>query len=222
MSTTQHVFEKLLDRFGPQQWWPGDSPLEVMIGSVLVQNTAWKNVERAIDNLRDADALHPKKILALSAAELAELIRPSGYFRLKEKRLRNLMEFFVREYDGSLVAMRKNDAQTLREQLLGVHGIGPETADAILLYALEKPVMVVDTYTHRVFARHGWISYETDYHQLQDHLASELPEDVATYNELHALLVQVGKEFCRKTPRCEECPLREMLPSGGIASPDFA
>ena len=129
------------------------------------------------------------------------------------------MEFFWREYAGSIAAMQRVDTSSLREQLLAVHGIGPETADAILLYALKKPVLVVDTYTQRVFARHGWVSYETDYHQLQETLASELPEEVQIYNELHALLVQVGKDFCRKTPRCDDCPLQEMLPEQGIVEP---
>lgn len=219
-STTQTVFEKLLNSFGSQHWWPGDSPLEVMIGAVLVQNTAWKNVERAIGNLREAEALDAERILAISDADLEALIRPAGYYRRKAKRLRSLLEFFVHEYDGSISKMQATDFQTLREGLLGVHGVGPETADAILLYALEKPAMVVDTYTHRVFARHGWVPYETDYHQMQEHLVSELPEDVQTYNELHALLVQVGRDFCRKTPRCELCPLQDMLPYGQFVSSD--
>ncbi len=220
-STTQQVFRELLECFGPQGWWPGETALEVMIGVVLVQNTAWQNVELAIDNLRDADMMHPEKLLAIDEEGLAELIRPSGYYRRKTRRLRSLIEFFVNEYDGSIAAMRAVESHTLRQQLLGVHGIGPESADAILLYALEKPALVVDAYTHRVFARHGWASHDVDYHQLQEHLVSELPEDVATYNELHALLVQVGKDYCRKTPNCEECPLRDMLPPGGIAEPEF-
>ena len=218
-STTQKVFELLSRHYGPQHWWPGESPLEVMVGAVLVQNTNWKNVERAIEQLREANMMQPERMLALDVAELEELIRPAGYFRVKAKRLRSLMEFFTDEYGGSIDALRAADQQTLREQLLAVHGIGFETADAILLYALDKPAMVVDTYTHRVFARHGWVSYETDYHQLQEHLASELPEDTQIYNELHALLVQVGKEHCRKTPRCESCPLAELLPPGGIVEP---
>ena len=220
-STTQQVFDKLFDRFGPQHWWPGDSPVEVMIGAVLVQNTAWKNVESAIDNLREADLLDAERILALDDAQLEEFIRPAGYFRRKALRLRHLLEYFLREYGGSITAMQAIDRHTLREGLLGVSGIGPETADAILLYALEKPVLVVDAYTHRVFARHAWVPYDIDYHQLQAHLVSEIPEDTATYNELHALLVQVGKEFCRKTPRCELCPLANMLPETGPATGDL-
>ena len=220
MTTTYQIYQQLLDKLGPQHWWPGDSPWEVMIGAVLVQNTSWKNVVRAITNLREADLIDPIRMLAVPSDELAELIRPAGYYRLKTKRLRSLLQFVVAEYEGSLDALRSVDAHLLREELLGVHGVGPETADSILLYALEQPVLVVDTYTHRVFARHGWIHFDADYHQLQEHLASELPVDVALYNELHALLVNVGHHFCRRRPKCDECPLVELLPEAGIVSPD--
>ena len=220
MSTTHQVYQTLLGALGPQHWWPGESPWEVMIGAVLVQNTAWKNVERAIANLREADLVDPRRLLVLPAEELAELVRPAGYFRLKTKRLRSLMEFVVQRYDGSLEALRNADWRQLRAELLGVHGIGPETADSILLYALEHPVLVVDTYTHRVFARHGWIGYEADYHQLQEYLTSELPVDAAIYNELHALLVNVGHHYCRRQPECDDCPLRDLLPESGFVSPD--
>jgi len=221
MTNTYQVYRRLLDMLGPQHWWPGDSPWEVMIGAVLVQNTNWKNVERAIDNLREANLTDPQRLLAVSPEELAELVRPAGYYRLKTKRLRNLLEFVVDDYGGSIEALRAVDMNRLREQLLGVHGIGPETADSILLYALEQPALVVDTYTHRIFARHGWIGYDADYDQLQDHLAAELPQDVTLFNELHALLVNIGHHYCRSQPMCEECPLAELLPDGGIALPDF-
>ena len=221
MSTTHKIFRTLLAKLGPQQWWPGDSAWEVMIGAVLVQNTNWKNVERAIDNLCEADLFDPHRLLAVPPEELAELIRPAGYYRLKTKRLRSLLEFVVDQYEGSLVALRAVDMHTLREQLLGVPGIGPETADSILLYALEQPALVIDTYTHRIFARHGWIDYAMDYHQLQEHLESELPVDVALYNELHALLVNVGHNFCRRRPKCDACPLRDMLPTSGMVELEF-
>jgi endonuclease-3 related protein len=220
MTITRQIYRRLLEALGPQHWWPGDSPWEVMIGAVLVQNTSWKNVERAIENLREANLIEPHRLLAVSPEELAELIRPAGYYRLKTKRLRSLLEFVVDEYGGSLDALRSADMHQLREALLGVHGIGPETADSILLYALEQPALVVDTYTHRVFARHGWIDYDADYHRLQEHLTSELPVDVALYNELHALMVNVGHHFCRRRPKCDKCPLLELLPEGGIVSPD--
>ncbi len=217
-TTTQKVFDQLLDSFGPQHWWPGNSPLEVMVGAVLVQSTNWKNVEQALENLHASDAMDAARILALDEQELQQLLRPAGYYRRKTRRLRSLMQFFVEHYAGSIELMRRAKHFELRKQLLAVHGIGPETADAILLYALDKPAMVVDTYTHRVFARHGWVDFDADYHQLQAHLVSELPEDVSTYNELHALLVQVGKSYCRKVPRCEACPLVDMLPEGGVCA----
>ena len=187
-----------------------------MIGAVLVQNTAWKNVERAISNLREEDLINPQRLVQYDPSELAELIRPAGYYRLKTGRLLNLMRFVLGQYAGSLDAMRNVDWREMRSQLLQVNGIGPETADSILLYALGQPALVVDTYTLRIFARHGWINYFADYHQLQEKLASELPEDVPLYNELHALLVHVGHHWCRRRPKCEECPLAEMLPEGGI------
>lgn len=214
------VYERLLAAFGPQRWWPGESPFEVLVGAVLVQNTAWKNVERAIDNLREAGVMEPQALYALDEAELAELIRPAGYFQVKARRLRNLLRLVVERYDGSLEAMFRTDLATLREELLSVNGIGPETADAILLYAGELPSFVVDTYTHRVLARHGWIGYDADYHEIQDHFAATLPENAALYNEYHALLVRLGKEYCRKTaPKCNECPLVDLLPASGIVEP---
>jgi endonuclease-3 related protein len=152
---------------------------------------------------------------------LAELIRPAGYFQVKARRLRNLLALVVEEYDGSLEAMFRTELATLREKLLGVSGIGPETADAILLYAGNMPTFVVDTYTHRVLARHGWIGYEADYHEIKDYFEGGLPLDAKLYNEYHALLVRVGKDYCRKTaPKCEACPLVGLLPGGRIVEPD--
>lgn len=218
-TTARQVYELLSHRLGPQHWWPGQSPFEVIVGAVLVQNTAWRNVERAIENLRGADALDPHRLVALSASELEELIRPAGYFRIKTKRLLNLVRFIVDRYGGSVEAMRAADFQSLREELLAVNGVGPETADSILLYALDQPVMVVDAYTHRIWARHGWIDYDAGYHGLQEHLASELPLETAVFNELHAQLVHVGHHFCKRVPKCEECPLKELLPTSGVVEP---
>jgi endonuclease-3 related protein len=216
------AYDKLLAAFGRQNWWPGDSPFEIMVGAVLVQNTAWRNVERAIANLRDADVMAPRAMYTLAPAELAELIRPAGYYQVKAKRLRNLLKFVVEEYDGSLDAMFRGNLNSLREKLLAIHGIGPETADAILLYAGGLPTFVVDTYTHRVLARHGWLDYEATYHDIKDHFESSLPADVKLYNEYHALLVRVGKEFCRRSaPKCDQCPLAEMLPPFGMIEPDW-
>ena len=214
------LYEQLYEHFGPQQWWPGESPFEVMVGAVLTQNTSWKNVARAIENLRQAELLDPLSLYELDVEELAELIRPAGYFRLKARRLRNLLSLIVERYDGSLDAMFAVDLPTLREQLLSVNGIGPETADSILLYAAEKPTFVVDTYTHRVLSRHGLIEPEADYHRIQQFFHDELPTDVPLYNEFHALLVRVGNAHCRRTPKCEGCPLAHMLPEGGPLLPE--
>jgi endonuclease III related protein len=210
------VYRRLFDAFGPQHWWPGESPFEVMLGAVLTQNTNWQNVERAIRNLREADLLDLHALYGAPLEELEELIRPAGYFHVKARRLRSLLEFVIERYAGSLEAMFQTGLAELRQQLLGVHGIGPETADSILLYAGGLPSFVVDAYTHRVLARHGWIGFDADYHQIQDYIQGELPQEVQLYNEFHALLVRLGKDFCRKSnPKCIECPLGELLPPGG-------
>lgn len=220
MSGLQEVHDRLFEAFGPQNWWPGETPFEVMVGAVLVQNTAWSNVERAIDNLREEGLLSFEALRGVAEEELAELIRPAGYYRLKARRLRNLLDFVAERYDGSIEAMAAADPDRLRSELLEVRGVGPETADSILLYALELPRFVVDTYTHRVLARHGWIDYDADYHRIQEHFESELPRDTALYNEFHALLVRLGKDYCRKSsPRCESCPLVDLLPESGIVEP---
>jgi endonuclease-3 related protein len=220
MSILLQAYQQLVDAFGPQSWWPGESPFEIMVGAVLVQNTAWRNVERALQNLHDAGVMDPHALYAVPAEELAELIRPAGYFQVKTRRLRSLLQFLVENYDGSLTAMFAVDRPTLRAQLLGVHGIGPETADAILLYAGGLPTFVVDTYTHRILARHGWIDYDADYYEIKELCESSLPADSALYNEYHALLVRVGKDFCRRTlPKCEGCPLACLLPDSGVTLP---
>ena len=215
----KRAYQRLLDHFGPQDWWPGDSPLEVMIGAVLTQNTNWKNVEKAIANLRDADLLDVDALYELPTEELAELIRPAGYYRLKADRLHNLITLLVERYGGSIESMRSLDIVDLREQLLSVNGVGPETADAILLYALRRPTFVVDTYTHRVAARHGWIDFSAGYDELQELFGSRLPLDAAMFNEYHALLVRVGKQHCGRRPKCEGCPLEPMLADGGPLEP---
>jgi endonuclease III related protein len=219
-SALQEAFERLLQAYGPQHWWPGESPFDVIVGAVLVQNTSWKNVERAIANLREAGVMSPRALYELPPQELAELIRPAGYFQVKTKRLRNLLRFIVEEHDGSLEMMFQTSLATLREQLLSIHGIGPETADAILLYAGGQPTFVVDTYAHRVLARHGWIDYAATYDEIKDFFESSLPRDARLYNEYHALLVRVGKDCCRRgVPKCGECPLQVLLPPGGVTEP---
>jgi len=220
-ATLTEVYQRLIEALGPQHWWPGESPFEVIVGAVLVQNTSWKNVERAIDNLRQSDLLDPHALADVRPEELEELIRPAGYYRIKARRLRSLLEFLVERYDGSLEQMFATGLPTLREELLGVHGVGPETADSILLYAGELPIFVVDAYTHRVLSRHGWIGFDAGYHEIQDHFHGSLPQDVALYNEFHALLVRIGNRYCRKSrPKCDECPLVELLPDGGPLQPD--
>jgi len=206
------IYQRLFAHFGPQHWWPGDTPLEILVGAVLTQNTNWENVEKAIANLKAADLLDLHRLAATPTGILAELIRPSGYYNLKAVRLHNLIRAITAEHD-SLESFFAAGRDELREILLAVKGIGPETADSILLYAAEKPTFVIDAYTHRLLLRHGLIWEETGYYEMQELFLSSLPEDIAMFNEYHALIVKVGKEFCRKTrPRCGECPLQELLP----------
>ena len=219
-ATLEEVYQRLLAAFGPQHWWPGESPFEVLVGAVLVQNTAWQNVAKAIDRLKAADLLDPHALFDVPSEELEELIRPAGYFRVKTGRLRNLLELLVERYDGSLDAMFATDLETLRAELLGIRGVGPETADSILLYAGGFATFVVDAYTHRVLARHGWIDFDADYYAIKDHIESGLERDAALYNEYHALLVRVGKLHCRKTPKCHGCPLADLLPDGEPLEPE--
>ncbi len=209
------VYERLMQSFGPQHWWPAESRLEVIVGAVLTQNTAWTNVEQAIENLRAADLISVHNLAKVEQGELEELIRPAGYFRLKAKRLRNVVEFILRRYDGSLDRMFATGLSPLRNELLQVNGIGPETADSILLYAGGLPTFVVDTYAARMVKRHGWIELEADYYALQDYFQSHLTADAALYNEFHALIVRLGKDYCRNKPKCEGCPLETMLPRTG-------
>jgi endonuclease-3 related protein len=155
----------------------------------------------------------------LPEEELAELLRPVGYYRIKARRLRNLLRLVVEDFDGSVERLLSLETHTLRETLLAVHGVGPETADSIVLYAAEKPSFVVDTYTHRIFARHGWIDYAAGYYEIKEYCESELPQDVQLYNELHALLVHVGHHWCKRVPRCDQCPLQVLLPECGVVEP---
>jgi endonuclease-3 related protein len=203
------VYERLHDHYGEQQWWPGDTPLEVMVGAVLTQNTNWANVEQAISNLKRADVLNYQRLRDLPVEELVAYIRPSGYYNIKAGRLRNLLQMIEDEYEGEISFLFEDSLEESRENLLGVKGVGPETADSILLYAAEKPIFVVDTYTHRVFSRHHLVEEDTDYFSLQQEFMDSLPLEVPLFNEFHALIVVVAKEFCKKSkPRCSECPLR--------------
>ncbi|MEW6595300.1 MAG: endonuclease III domain-containing protein [Thermodesulfobacteriota bacterium] len=203
------IYQALFDFFGPQRWWPGETPLEILVGAVLTQNTNWTNVSRAIDNLRARGLLSLGALVELPLPVLAETIRPSGYYNLKAVRLQNLLRR-IAEGAGSVEAyFHGRETAALREELLAIKGIGPETADSILLYAAGKPTFVVDAYTHRILSRHNLAADESDYHELQALFLDHLPQDAALFNEYHALIVRTGKEFCRKgTPRCESCPLK--------------
>ncbi len=201
------MYERLMHTAGPCHWWPGESPFEVIVGAILTQNTSWANVEKAIDNMKKAGILNPLGIRGLDGDELAQIIKPSGFYRLKASRLKRFVDFFCDEFDGNMNRMRSQDLESLRERLLKVDGIGPETADSILLYALEKPIFVVDAYTRRIFCRHNLISETLSYEEIQDMVMGELGRDVGIYNEFHALLVFLGKSWCRKIPRCDGCPL---------------
>jgi endonuclease III related protein len=203
------VYQNLIDHFGPQNWWPGETPFEIIVGAVLTQNTNWRNVSKAIDNLREAELLSFNSLKLLAVDEIATYIRPSGYYNLKAKRLRNLFDMIEEVYFGELDLFLQDSLASGRENLLSVKGVGPETADSILLYACGLPTFVIDTYTHRVFSRHQLVDEETDYESMQDLFVSQLPQDVQLYNEYHALIVRVASTYCKKTnPLCEQCPLQ--------------
>ena len=208
------AFNRLLSAFGPQGWWPAETPFEVMVGAVLTQHTAWTNVERAIANLKASGNFEPKALLQMPDGELAALIRPAGFYRVKARRLKAFLAYFVSQYSGDVEKMRAMPVSVLRPELLGVNGVGPETADCILLYALEKPSFVVDAYTRRIFSRLGLVDSGVEYHELRARFVCALPEDRMLYNEYHALIVTLGKEICRPKPRCDRCPLERMCPVG--------
>lgn len=199
------VYRRLHATHGPQHWWPGDSVFEIMVGAVLTQNTAWTNVEKAIANLKTAQALSPEAIVAASHRRLASWLKPSGYFNVKAKRLRAFCEWLIRAGGAQRIAHFPTDV--LRAQLLAVHGIGPETADDILLYAFNRPVFVIDAYTRRLFARLGVIEGKEAYEALREMFETALPTDAQLFNEYHALIVAHAKHVCRKRPLCSDCKL---------------
>ena len=204
------IYRKLFSRFGPQRWWPGETPFEVAVGAILAQNTAWTNAHRAVLELKRNGLLEPSRLARVPQRRLAKLIRSSGYFNQKAKRLRVFARFVSRRY-GTMEKMRRAPAPRLREELVALSGIGPETADSILLYALDKPVFVVDAYTRRILARHSLIGWDASYDQMQELFQKALPRDRRLFNEYHALLVSTGKGLCKRTrPRCSECPLRRV------------
>jgi endonuclease III related protein len=212
MAPLKKYFDALLAHYGPPKWWPADSPFEVMVGAILTQNTAWKNVEKAMHNLKVYELLDARKIHELDQDTLAMAIKPAGTYNLKAARLKGFVAWFLERFGGDLDRMKQASPDRLREELLEVKGIGPETADAILLYALEMPVFVVDAYTHRMVTRHELALEEATYEDLKEVFERDLPRDPKLYNDFHALIVAVGKDFCRVKAKCEECPLKPFLP----------
>ena len=222
----RRAYQLMRARFGHQRWWPGETPFEVCVGAILTQNTAWRNVERAIANLKAAQVLEPGKLFALPESELAELIRPAGYFNVKARRLRSFLRVLVETFDGDLKKLFAGETPVVRERLLAIHGIGPETADSLLLYAGGHPSFVVDAYAKRIFQRHNWSPKSKvqstrssgDHDELKSLCESALNQKAGAarldyWQDYHAQLVMVGKHFCRtREPRCDQCPLRPLLP----------
>jgi endonuclease III related protein len=202
------IYRTLYKTYGPRHWWPGETSFEVMLGAILTQNTSWRNVEKAIQRLKGKGVLNPERIYRLKKSQLASLIKSSGYYRIKADRLKAFVNFLYEEFGGELKKMKKERLEELREKLLGVKGIGPETADSILLYGLKKPVFVVDAYTRRILSRHRMISEKASYEEVQKLFMGHLPKDEKLFNEYHALFVHLGKTLCKKIPKCDICPIR--------------
>jgi len=210
-----NIYYRLYKHFGPQGWWPANSAFEVAVGAILTQNTSWQNVERAIAGLKKGRFLTFRKMLRLDEKKLTSLIRPAGYYNIKARRLKNFLEFFDKNYGGSFKRMKRKSAVSLRQELLGVNGIGPETADSILLYALGKPIFVVDAYTRRIMSRHSLLGVRDGYEAIQSLFTEHLPNNARFFNEYHALLVRCAKELCKKKKgNCKACPLSEDMAYG--------
>ena len=207
MNRVYEIYKDLYDYYGPQHWWPADDWFEVTVGAILTQNTAWNNVEKSIENLKQRDLLEPEKLSKIKEDDLAQLIRSSGFYNLKSKRLKNFLEW-LKKYDYDIDKIKLKSATSLREELLSIKGIGKETADSILLYAFEMPVFVIDAYTKRMFSRLGLILGK-EYDEFQDFFKKNLTKDVQLYNEYHALIVKHSKVYCKKVPKCSECFLKE-------------
>jgi endonuclease-3 related protein len=201
------MFNLLYSALGPQNWWPAETELEMMVGAILTQNTNWNNVERAIENLRKRDLLSAAALRDIPVSVLAECIRPAGYYNIKAKRLKNLIDFIEAEHHGDISALFSGETEVLQAELLSVRGIGRETADSIVLYGAQRPLFVIDAYTYRILARHGMIQDEAGYDDLQSFFMDNLPHDVGLFKEFHALLVKTGKLYCKKRPLCLPCPL---------------
>jgi endonuclease-3 related protein len=204
------IYNRLYKAYGPRNWWPGETSFEVMVGAILTQNTSWRNVEKAIQKLKKWGGLNPEGIHRAKKMQLTSLIKSSGYFRIKADRLKSYVDFLFEEYGGDLKKMKTERLAVLRGKLLQVKGIGPETADSILLYGLKKPIFVVDAYTKRILSRHGMISKKASYEEIQRLFMDHLPHNERLFNEYHALLVHLGKTLCKKIPRCDICPIKDV------------
>ena len=208
-STLVLMYKRLFKAFGPQKWWPAQTQFEVIVGAILTQNTNWGNVEKALVNLKSKNCLTVQAFHNISQRKLASLIKPAGYFNVKAKRLKNFILFLYKEYGGHLHKMEKEECSILRRKLLSVNGIGPETADSILLYAFNMPIFVVDAYTKRILTRHNIVSLDEDYHDIQEKFMRALKCDTQMFNEYHALIVRLGKDYCKPKPLCEQCVLND-------------
>jgi len=204
-----NIYKRLYRFYGPQGWWPARTRFEIMIGAILTQNTAWANVEKAIVNLRRHGLISsPRAMKDVNERKLAGMIRPAGYYNVKARRVKNFVNFLFSGYSGSLAGISRRETPRLREELLAVNGVGPETCDSILLYAFRRPIFVVDAYTKRIFSRHSFFAASATYEKVQKFFMAHLPKDERLFNEYHALIVRVGKDFCRTRPKCGPCPLR--------------
>ncbi len=205
------IYYRLLNHFGKQNWWPAETPFEVCVGAILTQNASWKNVEKAIKNLKEKNLLNPFKIYEIPLNTLANTIKSCGFYNIKAKRLKTFVEFLVNNYQGNLDKLFSKGWKRAREELLKLKGLGKETVDSILLYAGNLPIFVVDTYTYRILNRHFLIPEETTYEEIQELFMKNLPLDSKLFNEYHALLVVCGKNYCKKkNPLCEKCPLKDL------------
>lgn len=207
----QNAFDALFRHYGKQHWWPAKTRLEIMLGAILTQNTAWANVDLALSNLRKADALTFQALEESSREQIAEWIRPSGFFNQKSGYIKAMIEMIRDRFDGSLDNLFSLETRELREELLSWKGFGKETADSVILYAANKPAFVVDAYTKRICTRHEWVNEKVKYDDLAKLFTDHLPEDTQLFNEYHALIVQVCKEHCNTKPKCEGCPLEPFL-----------
>lgn len=218
------IYDRLFAAYGPQHWWPADEPFEVMVGAILTQSASWKNVEKALANLKTAGALSPLALRHAELSELAALIRPSGYYNAKARKLKALAQWLEEFCADDLKKLSAASVTSLRQQLLSVYGVGPETADSIILYVANQPVFVIDAYTRRIISRIGIASEDKGYQAYRELFMENLPPDARLFNEYHALLVRLGKEVCRKKPLCPGCCLRHICQfghrNGEEASPD--